>query len=148
MNFTEEEKKRYNRHFRLEEIGEQGQVKLKSARVLVIGAGGLGCPAIQYLAAAGIGNIGIMDFDVVESSNLQRQFLFKESDIGKSKASCAAESIIAFNSHIRVTAINEKLTALNIRSIFGDYDIVVDGTDNFATRYLINDGCVLLGKPF
>lgn len=148
MSFTELEKKRYSRHFQLQEIGEQGQAKLKSASVLVIGAGGLGCPVLQYLAAAGVGNIGIMDFDVVEASNLQRQILFNESDIGKSKASCAADRLNTFNPHIRVTAINEKLTTLNIRSIFSEYEIIVDGTDNFATRYLINDGCVLLDKPF
>jgi len=148
MNLSLPEQKRYSRHLLLKEIGVAGQEKLKSARVLVVGAGGLGCPVLQYLAASGVGIMGVMDFDTVSASNLHRQILFNESDIGKSKASCVAEKLILSNSHILVKAIEEKLTVKNIRKIFSEYDIVVDGTDNFITRYLINDACMLLQKPY
>ena len=148
MTLSSDEKERYSRHLLMKEVGESGQQKLKSSRVLVVGAGGLGCPALQYLAAAGVGTLGVMDFDVVEVSNLQRQILFTIADIGKPKATCAAEKLKALNPHILIKAINEKLTVKNIRRVVEEFDIIVDGTDNFMTRYLINDGCVLSGKPY
>jgi molybdopterin/thiamine biosynthesis adenylyltransferase/rhodanese-related sulfurtransferase len=148
MTFSLSEQERYSRHLLLSEVGEAGQQKLKSAKVLVVGAGGLGCPVLQYLAAAGVGTLGVMDFDIVAASNLQRQILFTESDIGKPKATCAAEKLMLLNPHILIKAINERLTVKNIRNVIEDFDIIVDGTDNFMTRYLINDGCVLSGKPF
>lgn len=138
---------RYHRQIILKEFGELGQQKLLDAKVLVIGAGGLGCPALQYLTAAGIGNIGIVDDDVVELSNLQRQILFAGEDIGSSKSEIAAKKLGALNSEIHMKAFNLKITNTNALDIIKDYDIVIDGSDNFPTRYLINDACVLLNKP-
>jgi len=138
---------RYSRHLALREIGIAGQEKLKAAKVLVIGAGGLGSPSILYLAAAGVGTIGIVDFDKVDVSNLQRQVLFDTASIGEPKAEAAAKRLRALNPDINVVAHQVELRANNVREIFKDYDIVLDGTDRFATRYLTNDACVILGKP-
>lgn len=139
---------RYSRQIMLPEFGEQAQEKLKSARVLIIGAGGLGSPALQYLAAAGVGNLGIMDADVVDMSNLQRQVLFTEDQVGKPKVVCARERLLAMNPDIQVQAIPERLTRENALDFVSSYDLVVDGSDNFATRYLVNDACIMTGKPF
>jgi adenylyltransferase/sulfurtransferase len=138
---------RYNRQMLLPEIGDEGQEKLKNARVLVIGAGGLGCPILQYLATAGVGFIGIIDFDVIEIHNLHRQILYTENEIGQQKALVAKEVVSKLNPLIEATAINEKLTAENASQIISKYDIIVDGSDNFATRYLVNDICVQFQKP-
>ncbi|NDP21999.1 MAG: molybdopterin-synthase adenylyltransferase MoeB [Paludibacter sp.] len=138
---------RYNRHIVLPELGVEGQIKLKNAKVMVIGAGGLGCPVLQYLAAAGVGNIGIVDFDVVSISNLQRQILYSETQIGKKKALCAAEAIAKINPLVNVQTFDVRITNKNALDLLSDYDIVVDGTDNFTTRYIINDACYLLKKP-
>ncbi|MEM9856892.1 MAG: molybdopterin-synthase adenylyltransferase MoeB [Bacteroidota bacterium] len=146
MNFSKEEVARYSRHLVLPEFNITGQRKLKNARVLVVGAGGLGAPLLQYLTAAGVGTLGIVDFDVVEESNLQRQVLFSEDDIGKPKAQAALEKLEKLNRHIKLTAYQTRLHSQNALDIIKDYDIVADGTDNFATRYLINDACVILGK--
>jgi molybdopterin/thiamine biosynthesis adenylyltransferase/rhodanese-related sulfurtransferase len=129
------------------EVGLEGQLKLKASSVLVVGAGGLGTPAATYLAAAGVGRIGVVDHDVVETSNLHRQVLFTESDVGKSKAEVLSARLELINPHIRAEPHNLKLNSSNALGIIGDYEIVIDGTDNFPTRYLINDACVLLGKP-
>ncbi len=147
MKLANEEKNRYSRHILLKEVGEEGQLKLKNAKVLVIGAGGLGSPILLYLTAAGVGKIGIIDFDNIEESNLQRQILFNSSDIGKNKVLTAKEKLEKKNPFISIVAYNEKLTRQNSVSIFNEYDIIVDGTDNFSTRYLINDTCVLTNKP-
>lgn len=138
---------RYARHLSLPEIGVAGQQKLASASVLIMGAGGLGSPSGLYLAAAGVGHIGLLDDDRIEVSNLQRQVMFSTGDIGRSKAETARERLLALNPGIRVTAHNERLVAGNAARLFAPYDIVIDGTDRLATRYLINDTCVLLGKP-
>jgi molybdopterin/thiamine biosynthesis adenylyltransferase len=138
---------RYNRQTILPEIGDEGQEKLKKARVLVIGAGGLGCPILQYIATAGVGFIGIMDFDKIEIHNLHRQILYTENEIGQEKSIVAREVVAKLNPLIEVEAINEKLTTENASHIIDQYDIVVDGSDNFATRYLVNDTCVDLQKP-
>jgi len=138
---------RYSRHLALREIGVTGQEKLKAAQVLVIGAGGLGSPSILYLAAAGVGTVGIVDFDKVGISNLQRQVLFDTASIGEPKAEAAAKRLRALNPDISVIAYPVELRANNVREIFESYDIVLDGTDRFATRYLTNDACVILGKP-
>lgn len=142
------EKQRYSRHLLLKEIGGEGQLKLKKANVLVIGAGGLGCPVIQYLAAAGIGHIGIVDHDKVDISNLQRQILFDVNGIGKSKADEAEKKIGILNPHVKISVYAEHLTATLALKLFTEYDIIVDCTDNFKTRYLINDVCVMVNKPF
>lgn len=144
---SESEKKRYNRHLILDKVGIEGQQRLKKARVLVIGAGGLGCPVLLYLTAAGVGNIGIIDFDTVDESNLQRQVLFTTEDIGKNKALIAKERLLARNNCIEITAYPEKLTNNNALELFSQYDIIIDGTDNFSTRYLVNDACVISNKP-
>ena len=144
---SESEKKRYNRHLILDKVGIEGQQRLKNARVLVIGAGGLGCPVLLYLTAAGVGNIGIIDFDTVDESNLQRQVLFTTEDIGKNKALAAKERLLARNNCIEITVFPEKLTTENALELFGQYDIIIDGTDNFSTRYLVNDACVISNKP-
>lgn len=144
---TQGERERYSRQVMLPEIGERGQHLLKAARVLVVGAGGLGCPILQYLAAAGVGNIGIADGDVVSLSNLQRQVLYTPHDIGKSKAERAAAVIAALNPDINVHTHNVFVDNGNVLELIGDYDIIVDGSDNFDTRYLLNDACVMLGKP-
>jgi molybdopterin/thiamine biosynthesis adenylyltransferase len=138
---------RYNRQTILPEIGDEGQEKLKKAKVLVIGAGGLGCPILQYISTAGVGCIGIMDFDTIEIHNLHRQILYTENEIGQEKALVAKYVISKLNPLIEVIAIREKLTAENAEKIIQQYDIVVDGSDNFATRYLVNDTCVALQKP-
>jgi len=138
---------RYNRQTILTEIGDEGQEKLKKAKVLVIGAGGLGCPILQYIATAGVGCIGIMDFDTIEIHNLHRQILYTETEIGKEKAVVAQNVVSKLNPLITVEAICEKLTAENASKIIQQYDIVVDGSDNFATRYLVNDTCVEHQKP-
>ena len=137
---------RYNRQTILPEIGDEGQEKLKKARVLVIGAGGLGCPILQYIATAGVGYIGIMDFDTIEIHNLHRQILYTEKELGKLKAVVAKEVVSELNPLIKVEAIIEKLTPENARQVITQYDIVVDGSDNFTTRYLVNDTCVALQK--
>ena len=138
---------RYQRQIQLKEIGEMGQDKIAKAKVLIIGAGGLGCPALQYLAAAGVGTIGVVDFDVVELSNLQRQILYKVDDIGQSKAITAAKKLEALNPEIKIESYNVQITNKNALEILENYDLIIDGSDNFATRYLINDACVLLEKP-
>ncbi|MBZ4041749.1 HesA/MoeB/ThiF family protein [Flavobacterium hibisci] len=138
---------RYNRQTILPEIGDEGQEKLKRARVLVIGAGGLGCPVLQYIATAGVGFIGIMDFDTIEIHNLHRQILYTESEIGQRKAIVALNMVSKLNPLIQAEAIAEKLTIENAAEIIQQYDIVVDGSDNFTTRYLVNDTCVDLNKP-
>lgn len=145
---SKQEIQRYSKQLLLPEIGMKGQEKLKNARVLMIGAGGLGCPALLYLAAAGVGNICMVDFDLVDESNLQRQLLYSMDDVGKQKATVAAAYVTKLNPHVRVTARNSKLEAGNAADIISEYDIVVDCSDNFETRYLINDTCVLLNKPF
>lgn len=137
---------RYNRHIILSEIGQKGQDKLSKAKVLVVGAGGLGCPVLQYLAAAGVGIIGIIDFDIVEKSNLQRQILFGTSSLGKNKATEAKRKLEDLNDTITIMAYPEKLTFQNAIQLFNQYDVIVDGTDNFETRYLINDACIITNK--
>ena len=143
-----EEIARYSRHLIIPEVGVPGQKRLKNAKVLVVGAGGLGSPALLYLAAAGVGTLGIIDFDVVDESNLQRQVIHGVSDLGKPKALSAKESIVEINPHVNVILHEERLDSDNALDIFRPYDLVLDGTDNFATRYLVNDACVLLGKPY
>jgi adenylyltransferase/sulfurtransferase len=138
---------RYRRHLSLPEIGVEGQTRLLESRVLLIGAGGLGCPLSQYLAAAGVGTIGIVDYDRVEASNLQRQVLYGTADIGRPKVEVALERIKAMNPDVQVDAHATLLTSDNALELFVEYDVIVDGTDNFPTRYLSNDACVLLGKP-
>ena len=138
---------RYKRHIILSEIGLTGQEKLSNAKVLVVGAGGLGCPILQYLAGAGIGTLGIIDFDTVEESNLQRQVLFGTSSLGQNKAIAAKKRLEDLNSTIKIVAYPEKLTPQNTIELFENYDIIVDGSDNFATRYLINDASILTNKP-
>ena len=138
---------RYHRQIILPEFGEGGQQKLLKAKVLVIGAGGLGCPALQYLAAAGVGTIGIVDDDVVALNNLHRQVLYSVNDIGLSKAERATNILQQLNPDIKITPYNERLTTKNTLTIIDEYDIIIDGTDNFSTRYMINDACVLLNKP-
>ena len=138
---------RYSRHIILSEIGQEGQDKLTNAKVLVVGAGGLGCPILQYLAATGIGTIGIIDFDIVEESNLQRQVLYGTSSFGKNKAIAAKERLSDLNNTIKIHAYSEKLTHDFALDLFEDYDIIVDGTDNFSSRYLINDASVIKNKP-
>jgi molybdopterin/thiamine biosynthesis adenylyltransferase/rhodanese-related sulfurtransferase len=144
---TNEELKRYDRQIILPEIGTDGQEKLKQASVLVIGAGGLGCPVLQYLVAAGVGTIGIVDDDTIDESNLQRQVLYSTDDIGKPKVTVAIGRLSAQNPHCKFKAYKEQLTTANALDIIKGYDIIVDGSDNFPTRYLVNDACVILGKP-
>ena len=147
MNLTEEEKYRYSRHILLNEIGEKGQEKLKNARVLVVGAGGLGCPVLLYLTSAGVGNIGIVDFDKIEESNLQRQILFDTTDIGKPKSTVAKQKLETKNPFVTIKSYSYELTNKNALEVFQNYDIIVDASDNFTTRYLINDACLLSKKP-
>jgi len=144
---TENSFNRYQRQIQLKEIGSVGQNKITQAKVLIIGAGGLGCPALQYLAAAGVGTIGIVDFDVVELSNLQRQILYTVVDIGQSKAITAAKKLEALNQEITIKPYHFQITNKNALEILENYDLIIDGSDNFVTRYLINDACVLLDKP-
>jgi molybdopterin/thiamine biosynthesis adenylyltransferase len=148
LEFTEERLERYSRHILLNDIGIEGQQKLFDAKVLIIGAGGLGSPIALYLAAAGVGTIGIADADSVDISNLQRQVIHFTSDLERPKVDSAAEKMRAINPDITVRAYHEFLLAANIRPILRDYDFVIDGTDNFAAKFLINDACVLEDKPF
>src|SRR4051812_12154273 len=145
---TKEEVARYSRHLIIPDVGVDGQKRLKNAKVLVVGAGGLGSPALLYLAAAGVGTLGVVDFDVVDESNLQRQVIHGQSDIGKSKAQSAKESVAEVNPFVTVNLHETPLDSSNALDIFRDYDLILDGTDNFATRYLVNDAAVLLGKPY
>lgn len=145
--FSKDELERYSRHLILPEFNIEGQRKLKASKVLVVGAGGLGSPLLLYLTAAGVGTIGIIDFDVVDKSNLQRQVLFTSEDIGKPKAATAAARLSKLNPQLEFITYNEKLTSENALDIVKEYDLVADGTDNFPTRYLVNDACVLLNKP-
>ncbi len=147
VTLTPEEMGRYSRHLILPEVGEVGQLKLKAARVLCIGAGGLGAPLTMYLAAAGVGTLGIVDFDVVEASNLHRQVIHGTNDIGRAKLDSAEDSLKAINPNVKIVKYETKLTSDNALEIFKDFDIVADGTDNFPTRYLVNDACVLSGIP-
>ncbi|MDT8400566.1 MAG: HesA/MoeB/ThiF family protein [Bacteroidales bacterium] len=141
------EKRRYSMHTKLPGIGEEGQVKLKTSSVLVIGAGGLGCPVLQYLTAAGIGKIGLMDFDLVNETNLPRQILYRADDIGKLKTIISKLRLNELNNHVRVEILNIKFGKENALKIVPNYDIIVDATDNYESRYLINDACVISGKP-
>jgi adenylyltransferase/sulfurtransferase len=144
---SKDEVARYSRHLILPEVGIEGQRRLKAARVLCVGAGGLGSPAALYLAAAGVGTLGLVDFDVVDFSNLQRQILYSTADVGRSKLAAAQERLTGLNPNLRVITHDTALTAANAIEIVGDYDVILDGADNFPTRYLVNDACVLLGKP-
>ncbi|MDA8020712.1 MAG: molybdopterin-synthase adenylyltransferase MoeB [Thermoanaerobaculia bacterium] len=144
---TPDEIRRYGRHLVLEDVGVEGQRRLKAARVLLIGAGGLGSPAGLYLAAAGVGTLGLVDFDHVEETNLQRQVLYGQGDLDRPKVEVAAARLRATNPHIEIVEHGEELRADNVRDLFEGYDLIVDGSDNFSTRYLVNDACVLLGKP-
>jgi adenylyltransferase/sulfurtransferase len=144
---TPAELRRYARHFSLPEIGEGGQRRLRAARVLLVGAGGLGSPAALYLAAGGVGVLGLVDDDRVDETNLQRQVLFGTRDVGRPKSEAAAERIRDLNPHVHVERFGERLTSANALEILRGFDIIVDGSDNFPTRYLVNDACVLLGKP-
>jgi molybdopterin/thiamine biosynthesis adenylyltransferase/rhodanese-related sulfurtransferase len=143
-----QEVRRYSRHLIIPDVAMDGQKRLKNARVLCVGAGGLGSPALMYLAAAGVGTLGIIDFDVVDESNLQRQIIHGQSDLGRPKAESARDSVLEINPLITVEVHNEQLSNDNVLEIFSQYDLVLDGTDNFATRYMVNDACVLLGKPY
>lgn len=148
MAFTNEQLERYSRHIILKEIGVKGQKKLSNAKILIIGAGGLGAPAALYLAAAGVGVIGIADADVVDLSNLQRQVIHATADIGKPKVESAKESMLAINPDITVKTYREFIYSGNIADIIAEYDFILDGTDNFPAKFLINDACVMAGKPF
>jgi adenylyltransferase/sulfurtransferase len=145
---TPQEIRRYSRHLIIPDVAMDGQKRLKNARVLCVGAGGLGSPALMYLAAAGVGTLGIIDFDVVDESNLQRQVIHGQSDIGRSKAESAKASVAEINPLVQVNLHLERLDSSNVMEIFSQYDLIIDGTDNFATRYLVNDACVLLNKPY
>ena len=147
MALTKNQIGRYSRHLIMPEVGVKGQEKLAESKVLCIGAGGLGSPLALYLASAGIGTIGIVDFDVVDLSNLQRQILHAEDRVGELKVESAKKRLLELNSDININTYNLRLTADNALDLFKDYDVIVDGTDNFATRYLVNDACVILGKP-
>ena len=144
---TTDDLSRYSRHLILPEVGMEGQQRLKAARVLCVGTGGLGSPLALYLTAAGIGTLGLVDFDVVDASNLQRQIIHSTKDIGRKKIDSAEEKLKALNPAINIVKHETMLTSANALDILKDYDIVADGTDNFPTRYLVNDACVLLGKP-
>jgi adenylyltransferase/sulfurtransferase len=147
-SLTIDEVRRYSRHLIIPDVAMDGQKRLKNAKVLCIGAGGLGSPALMYLAAAGVGTLGIVEFDVVDESNLQRQIIHGQSDIGRSKAESAADSVREINPLIQVNIHELRLDSSNVMELFAQYDLIVDGTDNFATRYLVNDAAVLLGKPY
>ncbi|MBR3516114.1 MAG: molybdopterin-synthase adenylyltransferase MoeB [Lachnospiraceae bacterium] len=147
MAFTNEQLERYSRHIILKEIGAKGQKKLLNAKVLIIGAGGLGAPAALYLAAAGVGTIGIVDADVVDLSNLQRQVIHSTNDIGKLKVESAAETMRAINPDVTVNTYHEFVSSYNIMDLIKDYDFILDGTDNFPAKFLINDACVMAKKP-
>ncbi|MGO1055417.1 adenylyltransferase/sulfurtransferase MoeZ [Crossiella sp. CA198] len=145
---TKEEVARYSRHLIIPDVGVDGQKRLKNAKVLVVGAGGLGSPALMYLAAAGVGTLGIVEFDVVDESNLQRQIIHGQSDIDRPKAESARDAIAELNPYVKVNLHQLRLESGNVLDVFRDYDLILDGTDNFATRYLVNDAAVLLGKPY
>ncbi len=145
---TVDEVRRYSRHLIIPDVGMSGQKRLKNARVLCVGAGGLGSPALMYLAAAGVGTLGIVEFDTVDESNLQRQIIHGQSDVGRSKAESARDAVEEINPYTEVVLHEVRLDSSNVMEIFAQYDLIVDGTDNFATRYLVNDACVLLGKPY
>lgn len=145
--FTKEELNRYNRQLMLPGFGLEGQTKLKNAKVLVVGAGGLGCPVLQYLCAAGVGTIGIIDFDKIELHNLHRQVLYSTTDVGKPKAETAAAILKAQNQNVEFQVFNDMLNKKNSTQLISQFDLVVDGSDNFPTRYLVNDTCVELKKP-
>jgi adenylyltransferase/sulfurtransferase len=147
-SLTIDEVRRYSRHLIIPDVAMDGQKRLKNAKVLCIGAGGLGSPALLYLAAAGVGTLGIVEFDVVDESNLQRQIIHGQSDVGRSKAESARDSVLEINPLIQVNIHELRLDSSNVMELFSQYDLIVDGTDNFATRYLVNDACVLLGKPY
>ena len=145
---TVEQVRRYSRHLIIPDVAMTGQRRLMAAKVLCVGAGGLGSPALMYLAAAGVGTLGIVEYDVVDESNLQRQIIHGQSDIGKSKAQSAKESVAEINPYVNVVIHETRLDNSNVMELFSQYDLIIDGTDNFATRYLVNDACVLLGKPY
>jgi adenylyltransferase/sulfurtransferase len=145
---TVDEVRRYSRHLIIPDVGMSGQKRLKNARVLCIGAGGLGSPALMYLAAAGVGTLGIVEFDTVDESNLQRQIIHRQSTVGMSKAESAASVIRDINPYVQIDIHEMRLDSSNVLELFAQYDLIVDGTDNFATRYLVNDACVLLNKPY
>jgi adenylyltransferase/sulfurtransferase len=145
---TIDEVRRYSRHLIIPDVGMSGQKRLKNAKVLCVGAGGLGSPSLMYLAAAGVGTLGIVEFDVVDESNLQRQIIHGQGDIGRPKAESARDSVLESNPYVTVNLHTERLDSSNVMDLFSQYDLIVDGTDNFATRYLVNDACVLLGKPY
>ena len=147
-SLTVDEVRRYSRHLIIPDVGMAGQKRLKNAKVLCVGAGGLGSPALMYLAAAGVGTLGIVEFDVVDESNLQRQIIHGQSDIGRPKAESARDFVQEINPYVQVNLHTERLDSSNVFELFSQYDLIVDGTDNFATRYLVNDACVLLGKPY
>jgi molybdopterin/thiamine biosynthesis adenylyltransferase len=147
VEFTEEQLHRYSRHIILPEVGGKGQKKLLGAKVFIVGAGGLGCPVGYYLTAAGVGTLGIVDNDEVELSNLQRQIAHNVHSIGKPKVESVKRTFESLNPDVNVVALRTKLDKDNIKDLIGDYDLVVDGSDNFPTRYLVNDACVMLGKP-
>jgi thiazole biosynthesis adenylyltransferase ThiF len=148
MAFTNEQLERYSRHIILKEVGVKGQKKLLNAKVLIIGAGGLGAPAAMYLAAAGVGTIGIADADEVDLSNLQRQVIHTTNDLGKAKVKSAAETMQAINTDVKVNTYRTFVTSENILDLIADYDFILDGTDNFPAKFLINDACVMAKKPF
>jgi len=147
-SLTVNEVRRYSRHLIIPDVAMDGQKRLKNAKVLCVGAGGLGSPALMYLAAAGVGTLGIVEFDTVDESNLQRQIIHGQSDVGRSKAESARDSVKEINPLVEVVLHEERLEAENVMELFAQYDLIVDGTDNFATRYLVNDACVLLNKPY
>jgi adenylyltransferase/sulfurtransferase len=147
-SLTVDEVRRYSRHLIIPDVGMAGQKRLKNAKVLCVGAGGLGSPALMYLAAAGVGTLGIVEFDVVDESNLQRQIIHGQSDIGRPKAESARDFVQEINPYVQVNLHTDRLDSSNVFELFSQYDLIVDGTDNFATRYLVNDACVLLGKPY
>src|SRR6266704_960948 len=147
ITLSNDEILRYSRHLIMPEVGMEGQQKLKAARVLCIGAGGLGSPLALYLAAAGVGTLGIVDFDVFDFTNWQRQIIHTTEDVGRKKLDSAAESIAAMNPNVNVRKFDTRLTSANALELFREFDIIADGTDNFPTRYLVNDACVLTGKP-
>ena len=148
MAFTNEQMERYSRHIILQEVGVKGQKKLLNGKVLIIGAGGLGAPAAMYLAAAGVGTIGIVDADEVDLSNLQRQIIHGTADVGKAKVKSAKETMNAMNPDVTVNTYREFVTSENIMDLIKDYDFIIDGTDNFPAKFLINDACVMAKKPF
>ena len=147
MHLSKEEISRYSRHLILPDVGMAGQEKLKNSAVLCIGAGGLGSPVLMYLAAAGVGRIGIVDYDVVDASNLQRQIIHGTKDVGRSKLESARETLLDINPHLQIDGYELPFTSANAFEIMEPYDVIIDGTDNFPTRYLVNDACVILGKP-